>query len=52
MIDTVYFLNGNKITGDAIIMENTLLAIATDDAGKIKIELEELTEYASNKECV
>jgi len=33
-------------------MENILLAIVTDDAGKIKIEREELTEYASNNDCV
>lgn len=37
-IDTVYFQNGNKITGEVKIMENNLLEFSTDDAGKIKIE--------------
>ncbi|TRX70643.1 DUF481 domain-containing protein [Carboxylicivirga sp. M1479] len=41
-IDTVYFQNGNKITGEVKIMENNLLEFSTDDAGKIKIEWSEI----------
>ncbi|MBA7533304.1 hypothetical protein ES705_25539 [subsurface metagenome] len=37
-IDTVYFQDGNKITGEVKIMENNLLELSTDDAGRIKIE--------------
>ena len=41
-IDTVFFQNGNKITGEVKIMENNLLDLSTDDAGRIKIEWDEI----------
>lgn len=40
--DTVYFQNGNRITGEVKIMEKNLLELSTDDAGKIKIEWDKI----------
>jgi hypothetical protein len=40
--DTVFFQNGNKITGEVKIMESNLLTLSTDDAGKIKIEWDQI----------
>lgn len=41
-IDTVFFQNGNKITGEVKLMENNLLELSTDDAGTIKIEWDKI----------
>ena len=37
-IDTIYFQNGDRITGEVKSLENDLLRISTDDAGTFKIE--------------
>jgi hypothetical protein len=40
--DTVFFQNGNTITGEVKIMEHNLLELSTDKAGKILIEWNEI----------
>jgi hypothetical protein len=37
-IDTIFFQNGDQITGEVKSLENNQLRISTDDAGTIKIE--------------
>lgn len=41
-IDTVFLHNGDQITGEVKIMENNLLELSTDNAGKIKIEWDKI----------
>ena len=37
-IDTIYFQNGDRVTGEVKSLENDLLRLSTDDAGTFKIE--------------
>ena len=37
-IDTIYFQNGDRITGEVKSLENDLLRLSTDDAGTVSIE--------------
>ncbi|MCD4710841.1 MAG: DUF481 domain-containing protein [Bacteroidales bacterium] len=37
-IDTIYFQNGDRVTGEVKSLENDLLRLSTDDAGTVSIE--------------
>jgi len=37
-IDTIYFQNGDRITGEVKALENNQLRLSTDDAGTIRVE--------------
>jgi len=37
-IDTIYFQNGDRITGEVKALENNQLRVSTDDAGTIRVE--------------
>jgi hypothetical protein len=37
-VDTIYFQNGDRITGEVKMLSNNLLRLSTDDAGTINIE--------------
>ena len=37
-IDTIYFQNGDRVTGEVKALENNQLRLSTDDAGTVKVE--------------